>query len=43
MTRPRVVLETNRLVSALIFSRGRFAWRAQLVGEGASGARSSVQ
>lgn len=26
MTRPRVVLDTNCLVSALIFSRGRFAW-----------------
>ena len=37
MTRPRVVLDTNCLVSALIFSRGRFAWRAQLVGEGVSG------
>ena len=42
MTRPRVVLDTNRLVSALIFSRGRFAWQAQLVGEGASGARRVV-
>lgn len=26
MTLPRVVLDTNCLVSALIFSRGRFAW-----------------
>lgn len=26
MTPPRVVLDTNCLVSALIFSRGRFAW-----------------
>lgn len=26
MTVPRVVLDTNCLVSALIFSRGRFAW-----------------
>ena len=26
MTRPRVVLDTNCLVSALIFSRGCFAW-----------------
>lgn len=26
MTGPRVVLDTNCLVSALIFSRGRFAW-----------------
>ncbi len=26
MNRPRVVLDTNCLVSALIFSRGRFAW-----------------
>lgn len=26
MSRPRVVLDTNCLVSALIFSRGRFAW-----------------
>jgi predicted nucleic acid-binding protein len=43
MTRPRVVLDTNCLVSALIFSRGRFAWRAQLVGEGASGAPRVVQ
>jgi len=37
MTRPRVVLDTNCLVSALIFSRGRFAWQALLVGEGVSG------
>lgn len=26
MRRPRVVLDTNCLVSALIFSRGKFAW-----------------
>ena len=26
MSLPRVVLDTNCLVSALIFSRGRFAW-----------------
>ena len=26
MTSPRVVLEINGLISALIFSRGRFAW-----------------
>ena len=26
MSVPRVVLDTNCLVSALIFSRGRFAW-----------------
>ncbi len=26
MTRPRVVLDTNCLISALIFSRGHFAW-----------------
>lgn len=26
MSAPRVVLDTNCLVSALIFSRGRFAW-----------------
>ena len=26
MTAPRVVLDTNCLISALIFSRGRFAW-----------------
>ena len=26
MTVPRIVLDTNGLVSALIFSRGRFAW-----------------
>ena len=26
MTSPRVVLDTNCLISALLFSRGRFAW-----------------
>lgn len=29
MSVPRVVLDTNCLVSALIFSRGRFAWLRQ--------------
>ena len=43
MTRPRFVLDTDCLVSALIFSRGRFAWQALLVGEEASGARRAVQ
>ncbi len=38
MTRPRFVLDTDCLVSALIFSRGRFAWQALLAGDGASGA-----
>jgi len=38
VTRPRVVLDTNCLVSALIFSRGRFAWQALSAGDGASGA-----
>ena len=38
MTRPRVVLDTNCLVSAFIFSRGRFAWQALLARDGASGA-----
>jgi hypothetical protein len=43
VTRPRVVLGTNCLVSASVFSRGRFARQALLVGEGASDARSAVQ
>jgi len=43
VTRPRVVLDTNCLVSASIFSRGRFAWQALLAGEGASGAWRVVQ
>ena len=43
MTRPRVVFDTNCLVSALIFSGGRLAWEALLVGEGASSARRVVQ
>ena len=38
MTRPRFVLDTDCLVSALIFSRGRFAWQALSAGDGASGA-----
>ncbi len=38
MTRPRFVLDTDCLVSALIFSRGRFAWQELLAGDGASGA-----
>lgn len=29
MSAPRVVLDTNCLVSALIFSRGKFAWRRE--------------